>query len=73
MPGPKEEELRKLELDNQPIDESPGQLLNQTVSSKRVDKDTGKQPERPKSTRARRPRSGRSGSDSNASTKSRGH
>ena len=74
MPGPKEEELRKLEeLDNQPIEESPGRLVNQAISSKRLDGETGKQPERPKSTRARRPRSGRSGSDSNASTKSRGH
>ena len=69
MPGPREEELRKAQVATQ-RDEPPNKTIEKATSSKR-NTDTGKQqPEG--NTRARRPRSGRSGSDSNASSGTRG-
>ena len=70
MPGPRKEELRKTQFSTE-RDEPLGKTIEKATSSKRKT-DTGKQ-QPDGNTRARRPRSGRSGSDSNASSGTRGH
>ena len=70
MPGPREAEKRKTEFSterNEPLNKT----IEKATSSKRKT-DTGKQ-QPDGNTRARRPRSGRSGSDSNASSSTRGN
>jgi hypothetical protein len=70
MPGPREEERRKLQFDPAST-QDPGRREQEVLSSKRVEKPGRNVPDG--NTRARRPRSGRSGSDSNASRRTRGH
>jgi hypothetical protein len=74
MPDPGDEMRRQLEFDKLPsqkTDRRPGSLVNEVLSSKRMDR-VGKQAKSRPSAKAHRGDS-RSGSDSNTSRRSRGH
>ena len=70
MPGPREAEKRKAD-DSPEKDETHNQMVEKATSSKRKTNAGKKQPDG--NTRAKRSRSGRSGSDSNASSGTRGN